>query len=71
MGENPQAADTAGVNVARVLEALQLRLRAIGLQVPYQLLLSLPYLATIVALALARRNASYPAALLKPYKREE
>ena len=47
------------------------RWRAIGLQVPYQLLLSLPYLATIVALALAGRNASYPAALLKAYKREE
>ncbi len=53
------------------VEALQLRLRAIGLQVPYQLLLSLPYLATIVALALAGRNASYPAALLKLYEREE
>jgi simple sugar transport system permease protein len=53
------------------VEALQLRLRAIGIPVPYQFLLSLPYLATIVALALAGRNAAYPAALLKPYKREE
>ena len=52
------------------VEALQLRLRAIGLEVPYQLLLSLPYLATIVALAIAGRSASYPGALLKPYKRE-
>jgi simple sugar transport system permease protein len=132
VGENPEAADTAGVNVAAVrytalaisgvlmglggaflslaqlgtatfgivagrgwvaiaivifgnwqpakvmlgallfggVEALQLRLRAVGLAVPYQLLLALPYLATIVALALAGRDASYPAALLKPYKRE-
>lgn len=52
------------------VEALQLRLRAIGVNVPYQFLLSLPYLVTIAALALAGRNASYPAALLKPYRRE-
>jgi FKBP-type peptidyl-prolyl cis-trans isomerase 2 len=30
----------------------------------------LPYIVTIIALTLAGRNASYPAALLKPYKRE-
>ena len=52
------------------VEDLQLRMRAIGVNVPYQFLLSLPYLVTIAALALAGRNASYPAALLKPYRRE-
>jgi len=37
---------------------------------PYELFLALPYIVTIIALTLAGRNASYPAALLKPYKRE-
>ena len=52
--------------------ALQLRLQAMGLQlpIPYETFLALPYLVTIVALVIAGRNASYPAALLKPYKRE-
>lgn len=52
------------------LQALQLRLQAQQVPVPYELLLALPYLLTIVAIAFAGRNASYPAALLKPYKRE-
>jgi len=30
----------------------------------------LPYLVTIAALTIAGRNASAPAALLKPYRRE-
>lgn len=51
-------------------QALQLRLQATGIHLPYQALLALPYVVTIMALALAGRNASYPAALLKPYKRE-
>jgi ABC-type uncharacterized transport system permease subunit len=50
--------------------ALQLRLQPTGLQLPYQALLSLPYLVTILALAIAGRNASYPGAYLKPYRRE-
>ena len=132
VGENPEAADTAGVNVFRVryaalmlggalmaiggaflslaqlgtftfgivagrgwvaialvifgnwqafrvfgaallfgaLSVLQLRLQAEGVDIPYQALLALPYLVTILALAVAWRNASYPAALLKPYRRE-
>jgi len=52
------------------VQALQLRLQAEGVPVPYELLLALPYLVTILVLALAGRNASYPAALLKPYRRE-
>ncbi len=52
--------------------ALQLRLQAMGLQlpVPYETFLALPYVVTIIALVIAGRNASYPAALLKPYRRE-
>lgn len=50
--------------------ALQLRLQITGLQLPYEAFLALPYLVTILALALAGRDAQYPAALLKPYKRE-
>ncbi|MCA9839487.1 MAG: ABC transporter permease [Trueperaceae bacterium] len=52
------------------LQALQLRLQAQGIPLPYEALLALPYIITIVILALAGRNASYPAALLKPYRRE-
>jgi simple sugar transport system permease protein len=52
------------------VQALQLRLQTLGLKLPYELFLSLPYLVTIVALTIAGRNASAPSALLKPYKRE-
>jgi simple sugar transport system permease protein len=52
--------------------ALQLRLQAMGLQlpVPYETFLALPYLVTLIALVLAGRNAAAPAALLKAYRRE-
>jgi ABC-type uncharacterized transport system permease subunit len=50
--------------------ALQLRLQTLGLKLPYELFLALPYLVTILALILAGRNASAPASLLKPYRRE-
>ncbi len=52
------------------VSALQLRLQATGLELPYELFLALPYLVTILALTLAGRNVSAPAALLKPYRRE-
>lgn len=54
-----------------LVQAIQLRLQAEGVTaVPYEVFLALPYLVTILALALAGRNAAYPAALLKPYRRE-
>ena len=52
------------------VSALQLRLQTLGFQVPYEAFLALPYLITILALAIAGRNAPYPGAYLKPYRRE-
>ncbi len=52
------------------VSALQLRLQTTGLDLPYEAFLSLPYVVTIIALAIAGRNAAGPAAVLKPYKRE-
>ncbi|HVN52861.1 MAG TPA: ABC transporter permease [Anaerolineaceae bacterium] len=50
--------------------ALQLRLQTLGLKLPYELFLALPYLVTILALVVAGRNVSAPAYLLKAYRRE-
>jgi simple sugar transport system permease protein len=50
--------------------ALQLRLQTMGFDLPFELFLALPYLVTIAALAIAGRNANYPGAYLKPYRRE-
>jgi simple sugar transport system permease protein len=50
--------------------ALQLRLQTTGLDLPFELFLALPYIVTIIALAIAGRNAPYPGAYLKAYRRE-
>jgi simple sugar transport system permease protein len=50
--------------------ALQLRLQIAGADLPYETFLALPYVVTIIALAIAGRGAAAPAALLRPYKRE-
>ena len=50
--------------------ALQLRLQTLGLNLPFEIFLALPYLVTIIALAIAGRNVNYPGAYLKPYRRE-
>jgi simple sugar transport system permease protein len=60
----------AGSLLFGFVEALQFRLQAEGVQIPHEVLLALPYIITILVLAVAGRNVSYPAALLKPYKRE-
>ena len=53
-------------------DALQLRLQQSGSAVlPYQLYLMLPYALSILALVLVARKASYPQALMKPYRKGE
>ncbi len=52
------------------VDALQLRLQAIGFSIPYQFFLMMPYVLTIIVLVIVARRASYPSALLKPYRRE-
>jgi simple sugar transport system permease protein len=50
--------------------ALQFHLQALGSELPYQFVLMLPYLLTILALVLLKTSAAAPAALGQPYNRE-
>ena len=62
----------AGALLFAALEALQLRLQATNvLHLPYQVFLMLPFVMTILAMALVARNARAPAALLVPFRKEE
>jgi ABC-type uncharacterized transport system permease subunit len=51
-------------------DALQIRLQAYGVGVPYQLLLMLPYVITLVALVTVMRHARGPAASGTPFTGE-
>lgn len=52
------------------LDALQLQIQGIGIRIPYQLLLAMPYVVAILALALRRRHSGAPARLGIPYIRD-
>jgi ABC-type uncharacterized transport system permease subunit len=54
-----------------LIDSSQLALQAVGLRLPYQLLLALPYLLTIAALVLNRGRSRSPIALGRPYNRAE
>lgn len=60
-----------GAFIFAFVYALQFRLRLLsGWEgVPFELLLALPYLATIIALVVSGRDAPYPGAYLKPFRR--
>jgi ABC-type uncharacterized transport system permease subunit len=51
-------------------DALQIRIQAFGVNVPYQLLLMLPYLITLIALVAFMRHARGPAATGTAYTEE-
>jgi len=54
-----------------VQEILTSALQASGVDLPYQLLLALPFLLTIVALVLNRSHSQVPLSLTIPYHRGE
>ena len=62
----------AGALLFAFIDALQLRLQATGgIHLPYQLFLMMPFVLTIVGMALVSRSAQAPAALLTPFRKEE
>lgn len=54
-----------------LFDAYQLRLQHVVAGVPYQVFLMIPYLLSIVALALMSRRATVPQALMRPYRKGE
>ena len=61
-----------GALLFATFDALQLRLQQSGsATLPYQAYLMLPYVLSIAALVLVARQAAYPAALMKPYRKGE
>jgi ABC-type uncharacterized transport system permease subunit len=60
-----------GALVFAAVFSLQLRLRILPGwdDVPFELLLALPYIVIIAALAVSGRNVAYPGAYLRPYRR--
>jgi len=61
-----------GAILFAAFDALQLRLQqSAGATLPYQVYLMIPYLLSILALALVARKAAYPQALMKPYRKGE
>ena len=56
--------------VFSLLDALQLQIQGIGITIPYQFLLMMPYVAAIIALMVRRSRASAPSMLGVPYIRE-
>ena len=60
----------AAALVFSFLDALQLQIQGVGIQIPYQLLLAMPYAAAVLALMLRRKAGRAPAMLGLPYRRE-
>ena len=53
------------------LEAFQLQVQGLGVQLPYQVLLALPYVAAIAVMVLNRQRSQEPKQLGVPYFRGE
>lgn len=60
-----------GALLFSIVNALQLWVQVLNLNIPSDVAVMMPYLLTIIALALPFRRASQPAALTKPFTRGE
>lgn len=60
-----------GALLFSLVNALQLWVQVLGLNLPSDVAVMMPYLLTIIALAVPFRRASQPAALTKPFQRGE
>ncbi|HAH62450.1 MAG TPA: ABC transporter permease [Treponema sp.] len=54
-----------------LMDGLQLRLQNMGLSLPFDLFLLIPYLMTLIALIIMSGRSGAPLALLQPYRRED
>jgi simple sugar transport system permease protein len=61
----------AGAMLFSLVNALQLWVQVLGLNIPSDVAVMMPYLLTIIALAFPFRRALQPAALTKPFERGE
>lgn len=61
----------AGALIFGVIDSLALHVMVVAPQIPFQLLLTLPYVLSITILVIAMKRAALPAALFKDYRREE
>jgi simple sugar transport system permease protein len=68
-GWNPWRVLVAAL-VFSFLDALQLQIQGVGIQIPYQVLLAMPYAVAILALMFRRKAGRAPAMLGLSYRRE-
>jgi general nucleoside transport system permease protein len=61
---------TLAALVFALLDAFQLQVQGIGVQIPYQFLLAAPYVFAIVAMMINRARSEAPSVLGVPYQRE-
>jgi simple sugar transport system permease protein len=61
----------AGALLFSFVNALQLQVKAIGIAIPSEFAVMLPYVITIIALVFASKRVEQPTALTKPFERGE
>jgi len=61
----------AGAMLFSFVNALQLQIKVIGLDIPSEFAVMAPYVITIIALVFASKRQEQPTALTKPYERGE